>query len=316
MEQKKLPSGFSIIICAYNAEKKLEKTLYYISCLNVPGNLDIELILVDNNSTDKTQELAQATWNQLGQPFPLHVVEESNPGLSNARRRGVLIAQYRYGIFCDDDNWLDENYLIYAREIFESNPHVGVIGGCSIPVSEVELPPWFYTKCHFYAVGVQADSDGDITWRKFVWGAGMCFLVSPLKEIYLSGIFHLSSDRKGADLTSGGDSEISAWFILLDFRLYYSNNLIYKHFMPEERLTDEYYSRLAAGLKSTKDYNSYLTVKKNLAIKVRNKNSALLFVANYFFSILRLFRFFSDTIQIFGLDRKLRRIRKAILSKN
>ena len=311
--KRKARPGISIIICAYNAEKRLEKTLRHLSSINIPEGIDVELILVDNNSTDKTQELAQTIWNLLKHPFPLHIVEEPNPGLSNARRKGVLTAQYQYGIFCDDDNWLDENYLIHAKEVFETYPQVGVIGGCSVPVSEVELPAWFYTKCGSYAVGVQAYSDGDVTWRKFVWGAGMCFLVELLQSLYLNGVEHLTTDRKGSILTSGGDGEISAWYIFLGYKLYYTSKLKLKHLMPADRLTDEYYHRFfGKHYPSTWDsYSNFLTVRYLLGVKIISKN-LIQFFAIYMFSLFQIIRHSRDAIKVLALHRKLRKIRRFI----
>ena len=306
--------GFSIIICAYNAERRLEKNLQHLALLDIPGDFNVELILVDNNSTDKTQESAQKIWNRLKQPFPLHIVEEPNPGLSNARRKGVLTAQYQYGIFCDDDNWLDEKYLVHAKEIFDAHPQVGVIGGCSVPVSEAEFPAWFYTKCGSYAVGVQADSDGDITWRKFVWGAGMCFRVLPFQTLYLNGIEHLTTDRKGSVLTSGGDGEISAWFVFLGYKLYYTSKVKFKHLMPADRLTDEYYHGFfGKHYPSMWDsYSHFMTVRYFLGVKITSKKTFMRFLASFLLSLFRIIRHSRDAMKVMVLYRKVRKIRRFI----
>lgn len=309
-----LRAGFSIIICAYNAEKRLEKTLQHLATLDVPDDFNVELILVDNNSTDKTQELAQIIWIRLKQPFPLHIVEEPNTGLSNARRKGVLTAQYQYGIFCDDDNWLDESYLVHTKEIFETNPQVGVIGGCSVPVSEVEFPAWFYTNCGSYAVGVQADSDGDITSRKYVWGAGMCFRVRPFQLLYRNGVQHLTTGRKGPILTSGDDGEISAWFIFLGYKLYYTSKLKFKHLMPSDRLTDEYYHRfLGKYYPSMWDrYADLLTVRYLLGVEMTFNKAFIRFLARYLLSLFRINWYFRDAMKVILLHRKVRELRKFI----
>lgn len=310
--------GFSIIICAYNAENRLKKTLQHLARLDIPGDFNVELILVDNNSTDKTQDSAQTAWSLLKRPFSLHIVEEPNPGLSNARKKGVLSARYQYGIFCDDDNWLHENYLVHAKEIFEARPQVGVIGGSSTPVSEVELPAWFYTKCGAYAVGVQADFDGDVTWRKFVWGAGMCFRVQPFQTLYLNGVEHVTTGRKGSILTSGDDGEISAWFIFLGYDLYYSSKLKFKHLMPADRLTDEYFHRFFG-----KDYPSmwntyshYLTVRYLLGVDIVSKKDLIRFIANYLIALVQFTRNFHEGTRVLILDRKIQKIRRVIRPEN
>lgn len=309
--------GFSIIICAYNAEKRLEKTLRCLAALSIPPGINIELILVDNNSTDRTQEASQIIWNRLKQPFPLNIVKEPNLGLSNARRRGVLAAQYQYGIFCDDDNWLDENYLVHAKSIFDRYTQVGLIGGSSVPVSEVELPSWFYTKCGSYAVGVQANCDGDITWRKFVWGAGMCFLVEPLKLLYLNGIDHLACGRKGSNLTSGEDGEISAWFIFLGYKLYYTSDLKFIHLMPADRLTDNYYKRFF-GIHYPSiwtSYSDFLTVRYLLGLDIISKKDLLRFFGMYCSSVIRIISHSHDATKVLAVHRKIHKIRRLLQKK-
>ena len=318
MINKNLSSSFSIILCAYNAEKRLKNTLQHLAFLMVPKDSLVELILVDNNSTDHTQRYALSIWAELGQPFPFHVVEESKPGLSYARRRGVLSAQYQYGIFCDDDNWLDMNYLLHAQKIFNLDSQVGVIGGCSTPVSDVEFPPWFYSKCSSYAVGIQADYDGDISWRKFVWGAGMCFLVEPYQALYLNGVDHLTTGRKGTTLSSGDDGEICAWFIFLGYKIYYSSSLQFKHLMPKERLTNEYFFKFF-GIQypsAWHTYDHYLTVRHFLGSRLRNRNEKIVFVLQYLRSAVMILLNFPEAFQVLALDRKVQKIKNTILSKS
>jgi len=236
-------NGFSIIVCAHNSETRLLPTIEHISKLVVPDSFSIELILVDNASSDNTASFAFKAWATLGSPFPLKVITEHRLGLSYARRAGVLNSKYKYGVFCDDDNWLNEFYLIEAFAMFNSNEQIGVIGGCSTPVSDAPLPAWFYNRCGFFAVGIQAIADGDVTNHLFVWGAGMCFLIEPLKNLYERGIIPLTTDRKGSSLSSGGDSEICSWFILAGYKLYYTQALKFQHYMEAYRLTPEYFHK-------------------------------------------------------------------------
>ena len=50
--------GVSIIICCYNSSKRLPTTLNTLLNLNVPPLTNWEVIVVNNNSTDTTSELA------------------------------------------------------------------------------------------------------------------------------------------------------------------------------------------------------------------------------------------------------------------
>jgi glycosyltransferase involved in cell wall biosynthesis len=305
-----LTLGFSIIICAFNAAPRLGKTLEHLSKLKIPEGLPVELIVVNNGSTDDTKPRAKTIWEDAGNPFDLVVIDEMTPGLSNARRRGVLNARYQFGVFCDDDNWLDPCYLIEALNIFSKNVRVGVIGGCSTPVSDVPFPSWFYTKCGAFAVGTQSDVDGEITWRKFVWGAGLCFRTEIARQIYNLGINHQVADRTGKTLTSGGDGEFCAWYIFAGYNLYYTRALAFQHYMPPDRLSDEYYDRFFNLEYPTlwRTYSHYLTVKYAL---VRTREGAVGLahsVVARFLSCLALARDWRSAMSVVSTERKIQRL--------
>ncbi|MEJ5265592.1 MAG: glycosyltransferase [Bacteroidales bacterium] len=238
----KLLDGFSVIICCYNSEKRLPNTLAHLAKQTFSG--EWELIIVDNNCTDNTVTVAQNEWKKYNHRVALRIISETQPGLSHARRAGILNAKYKYAIFCDDDNWLNENYLKIAYEIMESHPDVGLLGGQSKEVCEIEPPEWFDKVKHNYAIGKQADKSGYLKNRLILWGAGLVIRTHILANIYRNNINHLLEDRKGKKLSSGGDSEISFWFNFANYRLFYEEMLFFYHFIPAERLKYDYYISL------------------------------------------------------------------------
>lgn len=306
----RLKKGISVIVCCYNSADRLPKTLEYLSTQKLDSNYPVELVIVNNNSSDNTGFVARELWRLFGAPYPISVIEEKKPGLSNARRAGVMIAQYEYGIFCDDDNWLNEDYLKQIAEIFESNPMAGVIGGASVPVSDAEFPPWFYSKAGFFAVGTQADRSGDITQRGYVWGAGMAFRIGTLKTIYEADIMPLVSGRRGEVLTSGDDGEISAWFIFSGYRLFYAKHLTFKHYMPPARLTDDYYNRFFQMNYPTDwaAYSNYLTVKYMIFDKGSGIKGKMRGMFKIIFSLVSLLLKYKQTMQIVKIDFDIRAI--------
>src|SRR3569833_117194 len=90
----------SVIICTYNREKLLEKT---IECLAKQIFSDVfDVVVVDNGSTDGTLKIVsilQETYPDL----PLRYVMESNLGLSYARNTGVYTAKGEIIAMIDDD---------------------------------------------------------------------------------------------------------------------------------------------------------------------------------------------------------------------
>lgn len=235
--------GLSIIVCCYNASERLPDTLTHLSNLVVNASVELELIVVDNNSQDQTVNVASENWQSLGTPFPIKFVAEKKPGLSFARRAGVLAAKFDLCVFCDDDNWFSPDYAATAIEIMNDHPEVGVLGGDSLPQFETAPPAWFYDYATSYAIGSQADFEGHQIRKYTLWGGGMVFRSSLLKKIYLSEVESLITDRKGSNLTSGGDNEICAWYIFAGYRMYYSPRLKMTHLMPRARFTEDYRRR-------------------------------------------------------------------------
>jgi glycosyltransferase involved in cell wall biosynthesis len=227
----------SIIICCYNSESRITSTLEHLAKQKIE-NLQLEVILVDNNCSDNTAKVAIEVWSKFGNPFCLSILTEPTPGLSYARKKGVLSAKGEIIVFCDDDNWLNENYLSIAFEIMKNDASIGVLAGQSRAVSDIEIPTWFYTYYGAYACGVLATHSGDVSTRLWVWGAGMVVRKSVMGKLY-SKYIHTTKDRTKDSMESGGDVEICYWHILEDKKLWYDERLKLKHFMPSERLNIE-----------------------------------------------------------------------------
>ena len=46
-----------------------------------------------------------------------------------ARMKGAATAQFETLVFCDDDNWLDKNYVLLAFELLQKDKMIGAAGG-------------------------------------------------------------------------------------------------------------------------------------------------------------------------------------------
>ena len=239
-------NGISVVICCYNSSKRLKETLLHLSRQRVSKNILWEIVVVDNNSTDDTANFANEILTNLG-ITNYKIAFEHEPGLSYARACGIKHSTFDLILFCDDDNWLDENYLSTAAAFMQSNSAIGVIAGMNEGVLETEAPMWWKEKSSGYAVGKQGEVSGDISYRKYVWGAGMVIRKNILETLKKTGFQSLLSDRMGNSLSSGGDSEICRWALLMGYKLWYSEELKLKHFISKERLTDDYLKRLIDG---------------------------------------------------------------------
>ena len=250
---KKL-NGVSVIICTYNGEDRLADTVRHIANQKTDKRLLWELILVDNASTDNTKQTAIDEWKKHDINANLVIVDEHTPGLSSARQKGFDTAKYEYIVLCDDDNWLEDDFVQTTYDIMSSNDKIGILGGPNEALCELEPPDWFKWFQQGYAAGDQADLktgkvvEGNITWKRgFVWGAGMIVRRKALKELYSKGFKSIMSDRKGTKLSSGGDSELCFALVLSGWQVWYDTRLKLKHCMPAGRVSWDYLIRLFEG---------------------------------------------------------------------
>ena len=243
-----LSSQVSIIMCCYNSAKRVPQTLEYLSRLTLPTAHAVELIVVDNASTDNTRQLAKETWSRLGSPFPMRIVTEASAGLSFARKKGVDEAEGELLLFCDDDNWLNANYLVEGTTLMGENASLGMLGGVGIPAFENIKPDWFDQVRVMYAVGDQHTDYPDVTTSKnYVYGAGAFVRKSAIVKIFEQNIRQVFSDRTANKLLSGGDNELGYLLVASGYKFHWSKELTFFHFIPQARLNYDYLRRMRKG---------------------------------------------------------------------
>ncbi len=98
---------------------------YLPACFDALDKLDttaqIEIIVVDNGSSDNTKRIAMER--------SVQVLEESVPGVGRARRVGTGAAHGTYVLHIDADTRLPEMYITEALERFSNNPQLVCVGG-------------------------------------------------------------------------------------------------------------------------------------------------------------------------------------------
>lgn len=237
-------SGISIIVCCYNSSQRIEPTLQHIANQQIDSKY-IECILVDNNSTDHTTERANEIWQSLGTPFSLKIFSEPQQGLIHARIKGIQESTHKYIIFCDDDNWLNNNYAHIAIELFDKNPNIAAIGGESVLANPESAPDWFADHQLGYAIGSQRKIDGNANSGHYLWGAGLCVRKDVILRTFITP--YTLTGRTGNQLGSGEDVEMCARILLMGYSLYYDSRLKLKHDIDVNRLTWNYMKILFEG---------------------------------------------------------------------
>ncbi|MCS3700197.1 hypothetical protein GGQ20_001506 [Salinibacter ruber] len=115
----------SVVLCTYNNEDRLQITLESLYNLNTPEGAEWELIAVDNNSTDNTEDVIRAFEGRL----PLTYVYEPQQGKSRALNTGIEVAQGELIVFTDDDVKPNPDWLVAYWEAYQKRPEGYYFGG-------------------------------------------------------------------------------------------------------------------------------------------------------------------------------------------
>jgi Glycosyl transferase family 2 len=248
----------AIAICTHNPDERLlARTLAAVASQQIPPGTGIECVIVDNNSAAPVAMLPSVK-GFLRQCSWARVVVEPKQGLSYARIAAIDHTTAPIVMFVDDDNEPEPDYIATALRILE-NSCIGVIGPGKVVVDFIDpVDGWFAVRFrhHFQEKDYSGLAYGCVgaAWTDY-YPPGSCMVVR--REVllaYRSGFLagQLSaSDRAGASLSSGGDTQIVWEAVKMGMAAGISSELRIKHMIPAKRSTLPYMKRLCFGTSSS-----------------------------------------------------------------
>ncbi len=127
-----------VCVCTYNRATSLANTLYSLSHMANHDSVHWELLVIDNNSNDKTESVIKEFQNKL----PLRYIHEENQGLSHARNRALKECAGEVLLFTDDDVRVDMNWLAAFTDAIRCFPDADYFGGRVLAEWPSQRPKW------------------------------------------------------------------------------------------------------------------------------------------------------------------------------
>lgn len=158
----------SVIVPCYNVEKYIDKC---VSSIVVQTYSNLEILLIDDGSTDKTGMRCDV-WQEKDQR--IRVIHQQNKGVSFARNSGIKNATAEYITFVDSDDWITpEMYANLMQTLLSTGSDIVQCGYCKVFDDGRIEPGKTEKKTGLFELfgkkeGVLMILDGRI-WESFLW---------------------------------------------------------------------------------------------------------------------------------------------------
>lgn len=237
----------SIIIPAYNAANKIAFCLDSLLQLDFPQE-NIEIIVVDNNSTDKTKEIIFS--------YPVTYVFEAKRTRGAARNKGISAARGKYIAFTDSDCIVDKNWLKILLEAIESDEDVVACGGKITAYKTDNIVEKFTEKKNKLSQELAIDSDINLQVPRVVT-ANAIFLKEALEKI---GLFD-------EDLITSEDTELGWRLSFSGYQMKYVPEALVYH-VHIRSLTNFLLHQFEYGCASNLVFRKYKNIFKSKQSKI------------------------------------------------
>lgn len=230
----------TVILCTYNRSQSLVRALESVAASELPADTKWEVLVVDNNSRDKTREVIEDFCNRF--PGRFRYQFEPTPGKSNALNTGIREALGDFLAFMDDDVLVSPAWLRNITAPLESGEWAGA-GGRILAQGIHSIPPWLALEGEYSMAGMLALFDlGDHAeeLKRPPFGTNMAF---PKTIFEKYGGFRLDLGPSPGSEIRNEDSEFGRRLFGAGERLWYAPSAVVYHAIPEDRLTKRYMLR-------------------------------------------------------------------------
>ena len=239
---------FTVAIVTYNGATRLPDVLKKLSNQRNTETLSWEVLIVDNNSTDQTEEIIKSFQNKSSFPVTLRATFEQKQGAGYARQKAIQEARSNLVGFLDDDNLPTDNWVISAYQFAQKYPNAGAYGSQIHGKYEVEPPVDFERIKAFLAITERGNEpllynpksrflppSAGLVVRREAW------LQTVPNDCVLTG-------RIKDNMLTSEDLEALSYLQQSDWEIWYNPQMEMFHKIPKHRLTKDYLIKHLGGI--------------------------------------------------------------------
>jgi glycosyltransferase involved in cell wall biosynthesis len=229
----------TVILCTYNRSQSLANTLESVAASVLPNTVQWEVLVVDNNSTDRTREVADDFSRRY--PGRFRYIVEPHPGKSFALNTGVREAHGDVLAFTDDDVTVEPTWLQNLTVSLNDGQWAGA-GGRTLLAHPFSPPRWLtlagpdnlgYVLAPLFDGGPQARELPEPP-----YGANMAYRKVMFEK---HGLFRSDlGPRPGSEIRAE-DTEFGRRVMAAGERVRYEPSALVYHPIPEDRVQKSYF---------------------------------------------------------------------------
>ncbi|NET60615.1 MAG: glycosyltransferase family 2 protein [Symploca sp. SIO2E6] len=239
--------NFTVAIPTYNGETRLPKLIERLRSQTGIEHLSWEILVIDNNSSDRTAKVIQeyqATWQHT---YPLRYCLETEQGAAFARQRGVREARGELIGFLDDDNLPKADWIFQAYSFAGKHPQGGAFSGQIHGDFEVEPPENFRKIQAFLAIREHGHQPKLFEPDKLKLPTAAALVVRQQAWEDTVPKRPILKGRLGNSMLGGEDYELLLYLHQAGWEIWYNPDMHSYHQIPPWRLERDYLLSLAHG---------------------------------------------------------------------
>jgi len=232
----------SVIVCTRNRANLLRRVLESILAADWPYDDGLEVLAVDNGSTDETPA---AVRELAGKDPRVRHIREDRQGKSHALNRGIAESRSDLLIFTDDDTRVDRRWLTALCSAAENLP-ADAYGGRIIAEWDVPVPDWVprLSDGHPYGGAIVEHDRGDevmpytVDSPSLPFGSNILFRRRVFEKV---GGYHADLGISGKSQYRGQDKDMARRVLQAGMAVLYVPDAIVYHPVFPDRLTKPFF---------------------------------------------------------------------------